>query len=86
VSVPEASDYPPRFSSGRIDSYGGRLLPICCPMAGFTTWTTIWLRRLVWYLLLDPIARDLDADKHPTGRSCQSCPCGLGPAWSPART
>ena len=29
--VPEASDYPPRFSSGRIDSYGDRLLPVCCP-------------------------------------------------------
>jgi hypothetical protein len=29
--VPELSDDPSRFSKGRVDSYGGRLLPVCCP-------------------------------------------------------
>jgi hypothetical protein len=32
MSVPEASDNPLRFSSGHLDSYDGRLLPVCCPM------------------------------------------------------
>jgi hypothetical protein len=33
VSVPEPSDDLPRFFNGRVDPYGGRLLPVCCPDA-----------------------------------------------------
>ena len=35
-----ASDDPPRFSKGRVDLYGGRLLPICCPTPRLTFGTT----------------------------------------------
>jgi hypothetical protein len=31
VSVPGRSNGLPRFPRGRVDPYGGRLLPVCCP-------------------------------------------------------
>jgi hypothetical protein len=33
VSSAGRSNYPSRFSKGRADPYGGRLLPVCCPDA-----------------------------------------------------
>jgi hypothetical protein len=44
--VSEPSDDLPRFSNGRVDPYGGRLLPICCPDAPSLTFgTTIRIAR-----------------------------------------
>ena len=34
--MPEPCNDPPRFSKGRVDPYGGRLLPVCCPMSSLT--------------------------------------------------
>jgi hypothetical protein len=31
MSAPGRFDDLPRFSKGRVDPYGGQLLPICCP-------------------------------------------------------
>ena len=34
MSTPGRSNDLPRFTRGRVDLYGGRLLPVCCPDAG----------------------------------------------------
>jgi hypothetical protein len=58
--VSEPSDYLPRFSNGRVDPYGGRLLPICCPDAPSLTFgTTIRIARLHHPCCLSWRARDL---------------------------
>jgi hypothetical protein len=42
----EPSDDPPRFSNGRVDPYGGRLLPVCCPDTPSLTLGPQLIRRL----------------------------------------
>ena len=78
MSGPEPSDDPPRFSTGHVGPSSSWLLPICCLMAGSHLWTTMcsagWRRTYCSSLL----PGTWDSVEHPTGRSCQSCPCGLG--------
>ena len=40
VYEPEPFDDPPRFLSGCVGPYGGRLLPVCCPDAATLTFGT----------------------------------------------
>jgi len=47
MSTPGRSNDLPQFTRGRVDPYGGRLLPVCCPDAPTPTFgTTIRIARL----------------------------------------
>ena len=78
------SDDPPRFSTGRIDPHGRRLLPVCCPAPSLTFGTTIRISRLRYPSCLSRRVFDLWLLRTVGDRWCPPMPeldrCDTDPA------